>query len=349
MSISSRVVSRAVARSALLACVAACSDAPDANEARWHVVAEDLPGALFSIAGTAEDDVWVAGADRGDGQGPTLAHYDGTSWTFPDTGLEAGDLLWLHVPGDGQIFAVGSEGTILRSDDDGHTFTKLETPDRRVVWGVWGSSNDDVWAVGGDASMASFGFLWQLSGAAFEERVLPARLLPAPNSWYKVWGTGADDVWLCGTDGAMVHWDGSDFEGVDSGTDRPLLTVHGASDGSLVTAVGGQFSATLVESSEQGEFEDVTPEGPPLQMFGVFHRAGSAYAVGQESTVLERSNEGWTELDTEALDVVADLHGTWIDPTGGLWAAGGQILSPPYDDGVLLFRGVDAPPQLDLE
>ncbi|HEX6275022.1 MAG TPA: hypothetical protein VFZ53_18395, partial [Polyangiaceae bacterium] len=130
-------------------------DADTDAEPRWSVVAEALPGALFSVTGTADDDVWVVGADRGDDAGPSIAHFDGSNWEIHDSGLRAGDLFWVHAFEDGPVYTAGTNGALLRYDGD--AFETVPTPAERDVWGVWGADPNDVWAVGGDAN-AGTGF-----------------------------------------------------------------------------------------------------------------------------------------------------------------------------------------------
>ena len=58
----------------------------------WTLVHDKLPGALLSVWGTSESDVWTVGGDARDGTGPLVLHYDGTAWSRVETGLTAGDL-----------------------------------------------------------------------------------------------------------------------------------------------------------------------------------------------------------------------------------------------------------------
>ena len=317
--------------------------ATDADDPRWRVVAEALPAALFSVAGTAKDDVWVVGADRGDDAGPTIAHFDGSDWEIHDSGSASGDLFWVHVFEDGPVYVGGTDGVLLRNTGDG--FEALPSPAERDVWGVWGANASDVWAVGGDPN-TGLGFVWRDRGDGFEPVDL-GDATPTPPAWYKVWGTDHDDVWFCGVEGALMHYDGERFETVDAGTTRTLLTLHGLPDGSRITAVGGQFSATLVSSVGGGAWQDVTPEGPPLQTFGVFHRGETAYSVGMQTTVLRLSHETWSEEPT-GLDLFQDFHGVWIDPGGEVWAVGGQIIAPPFTSGALIHKGRAAPAPLEF-
>ena len=65
----------------------------------------------------------------------------------------------------------------------------------------------------------------------------------------------------------------------------------------------------------------------------------AAHFVGDFTITI--TNQWWVE-DPDAV-VTGTAHGSWIDDDGGLWVAGGQTLSPPYDDGILLHRGTPVP------
>ena len=322
-----------------------CGDerAKPSAETDWHVVAEELPSALFSVTGTAVDDVWVVGADRGSGQGPAILHYDGEGWQWFDPGVDREDLVWVHAFEAGPVYAGGTAGLLLRNNGEG--FEVRSTPASRDIWGIWGASPNDVWAVGGDPNLGT-GFLWRDQGEGFEVVTLENDQ-PRPSAWYKVWGSASNDVWFCGVDGALLHFDGTDFEAVDAATSRTLLTIHGRPDGSLITAVGGQFSATLVSSEGGSAWRDVTPEASLLQPFGVYHRGHEAYAVGMQTTVLHHDGSVWSQEHT-GLDLSEDFHAVWIDPEGRVWAVGGQLTAPPFTRGAIIYKGQHPPPELPL-
>jgi hypothetical protein len=80
--------------------------------------------------------------------------------------------------------------------------------DQVGFFGIWGASNNDIWAVGDKGVIYhSSGFdSWtkQVSG--------DARKLDA------VSGSGPDDVWVTGASGAVLHFDGTRWEHVDVGS-----------------------------------------------------------------------------------------------------------------------------------
>ena len=136
-----------------------------------------------------------------------------------------------------------------RAPDD---FTRLPTPGlaKQTIYGVWGKSGDDFYAVGSAAGRD--GFVWHYDGTAFEAAKLPRNLprtaageLPG---FFKVWGTG-DDVWVVGSSGSFMHRKGTGpFEVVPTGTKETLFTLHGTKDRCLV--VGGSSNGVLLEMKE---------------------------------------------------------------------------------------------------
>jgi hypothetical protein len=94
----------------------------------------------------------------------------------------------------------------------------------------------------------------------------------------------------------------------------------------------------------------MTPEPDPrpvTQLFGVrMDSAGHGYVVGYEGTILERKGTAWKLLDT-GLELFDPFHAVWVDPDGGFWAVGGDVLSPIPVDGMLVHRGKEIPDVID--
>lgn len=305
---------------------------PDAGTtAQWALVHEDLPGALLSIWGTSDTDVWVVGADARDGAGPLVLHYDG-QWQRVMTGQAQGDLWWVFGFDGGPLYMGGSGGVILRYE--GGTFTKLQTPTMDTVFGLWGASPDDMWAVGGTYDKNAFA--WRLQGDTWvNEPTLPSDVGANAAIW-KIFGTSKNDAWLVGSGGVSFHWDGSKLTPGQTGVGSSLFTVH--ANGDRYVAVGGLVSGVIVENAGSG-WTLAASDTIAYGLTGVFLGAGdAALAVGQYGSVYSRSANGWQE-DVTGLSIQWDLHGAWMDPSGGLWAAGGQTASFPLTKGLLLHKG----------
>ncbi|MCA9651085.1 MAG: hypothetical protein H6712_34775 [Myxococcales bacterium] len=315
-----------------------CEREPKPEPEQWQAVATDLPGALLSVWGTSASDVWTVGADSRDGQGPTVLHLDGDAWERVSTARSSGDLWWVFGFEDGPIYMGGDGGIILRYE--GGTFTEMTTPGTNTVFGIWGASPDDVWAVGG-ASDATGGFAWRLSGDAWvEEPSVPADV-PTQAALWKIFGRSASDAWIVGSNGVALHWNGSALEPGDTGVGSSLFTVH-EHDG-VYAAVGGSASGYIIENDGSG-WANVTPDDPvPMGLSGVtLGPDGSGIAVGLVGGIYVRDASGW-HIEDPDLPLRQNLHGSWIDDEGGLWAAGGDTFAPPLTDGLLLRRGIPIP------
>ncbi len=102
--------------------------------------------------------------------------------------------------------------------------------------------------------------------------------------------------------------------------------------------MGGAGNGIIVEW-EDGEWHDVTTDLTMPSLSGVFLLEGErGFAVGAYGGVYARDASGW-HIEETGLRVDRNLHAVWVDPSGGVWAAGGQTFSAPLTDGVLIHRG----------
>jgi hypothetical protein len=310
-----------------IAALGACDDGSD--EPSWGVVTEGLPASLLSVWGSSATDVWVVGGDPRDGSGPIVEHYDGAGWTKLDTGLRSVDLWWVTGFAGGPVFMSGSNGTILRYQNG--AFEKLPTPGNFIVFGMWGATPDDLWAVGGN--FGTGGFAWRYDGSTWTVLPdVPADIASQGTCW-KVNGRSADDVWISATSGTTLHWNGTALAREDVPVDASLLSVAGNAERFI--AVGGAFDGVLYENDGSG-WRSALPTGGPL-LTGVAVSDKQAYAVGQFGTVLRRGSSGWSSEPPRVTD--QNLHAVWIDPAGGAWAVGGHYDTPPMSAGVLIHKG----------
>jgi hypothetical protein len=321
---------------------------PTPGEGTWSIVAERLPEALLSVGGRSATDVWAVGADTG--RGPLVLHYDGARWERRETGHH-GHLWWVQAFEDGTAMMGGASGAILRYD--GATFTRMDTPGlgRHTVFGLWGSSPTNVYAVGGSANRG--GFIWHYDGTAWTEEILPQdipmRTFDVPGDddpvdvpgLFKVWGDTAGNVWVVGAAGTILRRQGEGpFEVVESGLSRSTTIFTVSGNDQLVVAVGGGGNGVLVEGTA-GVFAERTPELAGLIQGISVRPDGTAWASGARATMYRRQGGAWSEVDHGLFfeTMIQSLHATWVDPTGGVWAVGGSVLSTDLDNGVIIHLG----------
>lgn len=314
----------------IVACSGGADDQNSSSFGKWELVLADLPGALMSIWGTASDDIWVVGADPGDGAGPAVVHYDGEVWKRLSTG-HSGDLWWVYGFKDGPIYMGGTNGMVLRYKEG--IFERMQTPGSGTVYGIWGIAPDDLWAVGGNVTDGAFA--WRFLGTAWTPAAGFPEYLSKEHSMFKVWGKTNADVWIVGTGGTTIHYDTAEFVEHDSNTKHQLFTVHGNQE--TVIAVGGLGDGAIIENTGDAWVTPLTPEEMPYLM-GIHSGRYATYAVGVQGSVLHKTDLGWETVDT-GLDLPEHLHAVWQDEKGDVWAVGGQVIAPPLVDGVVI-RGI---------
>jgi hypothetical protein len=297
-------------------------------------VLEQLPAALLSIGGTSPTDVLAVGGDPLDGRGPYIVHYDGAGWTRLDSG-ERGNLWWItQAPIEGSFYLAGAGGLILQLDAVTHAFTRHQTPATPTLFGIWGATADDLWAVGGDDE--GTGVIWRYDGDQWTAQDLSGLRDNGVPTLFKVWGRSASDVYAVGDVGVVLHYDGERWSALDSGVTQTLFTVHG--NDTALAVVGGFFTGVLLEQQPGGGFLSRAPTGV-TQLNGVFvPDDGPAVAVGNGLAVAVRDGAGWSITAGGDDDQARDFHATWVDPDGGIWAVGGD-LSVSLANGILAHGG----------
>ncbi len=331
-----------------LSAVTGCrkTEAPSAPAPEWQLLASELPSALLSVSARSASDIYAVGADKG--RGPLVLHFDGMKWKELDTHSK-GDLWWVQVFPDGQALMAGSSATVLRFD--GSRFERVMTPglSKQTVYGVWGKAADDFYAVGSASGRS--GFVWHYHAGAVETEALPADLprvaggeLPG---FFKVFGAG-DDVWVVGAAGAVMHRKGSaPFTLIPTTTKDTLFTLHGTpSDGGMrLVAVGGSGNGVVVEGTNES-FHDASPPAAGL-LQGVFTTEHGDWASGERGAVYSRAPGDKTFAMVEhglTLPASSSLHSVFVDSSGGVWSAGGNVLSPALDGGLLIHYGPHVSP-----
>lgn len=326
---------------AITACPGDPTVPPDGGqppERTWEISQDNIAGAVISIWASSSTDVWIAGADPNDGNGPVAGHFDGTKWTTLATGA-TGDLWWVLGVGADDVWFAGENGLVLRYSRANKTFTTIPPVTTATLFGVWAAPAGPLYAVGGDIFGAGAnGVVLRIEAdTATVTADLPTGLDPA-ETLFKVWGSAANDVWVIGDRGSVLRYDGTSWgRSVQVGNPR-LVTIHGGSANDMVI-VGGLSQAVLLERKSGQAWTDVSPDGLSA-LSGVFVAPdGVAVAVGSQGTLIERRRGFWADIPTPPLN--RDWHAAWIDEAGEYWVVGGYLRSADAltDGAVLRLRG----------
>jgi hypothetical protein len=166
-------------------------------------------------------------------------------------------LNWIHGFSAQDITAVGNDGTVIHYD--GSTWSEQATPTVEHLWGVWGATPDDLWAVGGNGNAGSAATMIHYDGSAWSNVTVPTLQRADVFAFFKVWGRSADDIVVVGQKGALLHYDGVSWQERLVGAPADLISVWG-DDNDVTLAVGGRASGILsLESGGQWASASLSP------------------------------------------------------------------------------------------
>ncbi len=144
------------------------------------------------------DDIWASNSESVLFAGRESHRYDGLSVELEDfSSLGAPALRTAWGIGD-QIFAAGDDGLFLYDGEHWGNLVNQSDVDASDLLDMFGTSEDDVFAVGLDGSILHFdGAVWQGMDSGTEDDLVG------------VWASGPDDVYAVGDEETVLHYDGS--------------------------------------------------------------------------------------------------------------------------------------------
>lgn len=219
---------------------------------------------MDSYPGYSTDAVWgSSGNDVFALSGGTVYHYDGLTWSIFYRSTSVSSMPSLHGiwgRSGSSVFAVGGAQRLDGYGDwvpfaailhyDGATWTAMESSTTNTLRDVWGSSENNVFAVGDAGTILHYdGSEWSTVTSGI-----------APDL-HAVWGSSENDVFAVGDAGTILHYDGNtwsrmSFWSTRTGSSRnmdPLYGIWGSSEND-VFAVG---SETILH--HPGHFTIISP------------------------------------------------------------------------------------------
>ncbi len=159
-----------------------------------------------------------------------------------------------------------------------------------------------------------------------------------------LWGAAPDDIRAVGDGGRILHWDGSGWSPVSSGTRVDLRAVWGA-DSEHVWAVGE--GALLRWDGDSWSAEQGVVPGFLLAVHG--RAADDVWAAGRRGTLLHYDGHGWSRIET---GVTTHFGAVAAAPDGTVWLGGeGRVEGANVGRLCRLVDGVckdhEMPPQVD--
>jgi hypothetical protein len=276
---------------------------------------------VWGIHASSPTSVWLVGTGWFN-QEPHgyLNHFDGSTWSEASpSGVPTSLFRVATAPGFGDI-AVGMNGGILSLDSTfGPGFRDLRGGTSERLFGTWGSSPSDMWAVGNHGTVLHF-----------DGSVVTTSLRTLAD-FRDVWGTGPADVWVVGTGGTVVHYDGTGSPEIASGTSAELTAVFTAAPNDVWIAGGATLLHWDGTSMMPVPVPGISATATILDLHGIAANdiwlsgggdAGSAFVSHYDGTA-------WSAV--EALPSTVGAPGpaarVWALAADDVWAVADRVLS----------------------
>jgi len=192
----------------------------------------------------------------------------------------------------------------------------METGNTIPLRDIWGSSPEDVFAVGDSGTILHYdGTVWEpdISGTTLGLK--------------GVWGSSSSDVFAVGSSGTILHYNGSSWSAMSSGTTTNLYGIWGSSS-SDVFAVGS--SGTILHYN--GSSWSAMSSGTTTNLYGIWGSSSSdVFAVGSSGTILHYNGSSWSAMGS---GTTYSLQAVWGSSTNDVIAVGDHITFRRYNGSV---------------
>jgi hypothetical protein len=267
----------------------------------WVPMNSGSTGILTTAWGTSPNNLFAAGGFS-DASGVVL-FYNGTAWSPIDSPYEVVFSMW--GTSNSNIHTAGFDGLCHY---DGSSWTCGGD----TMIGVWGSSAENIFAVGGSGKILHYdGTSWSSMQSGTTVQL---------NS---VWCSSGSDAFAVGSAGTILHYDGSSWTPMSSGTTNTLSGVWGSS-GSDVFAVGG--SGTILHYN--GSAWSVITSGTANALSSVWgDSAADVFIVGAKGTILHYNGLSCSAMQSGTTNVLNDVWGF----------AGSDVFAVGYNGTILRY------------
>ena len=270
-----------------------------------------------AVAGAAGDVFWGVWADGDDnlfvvGDNGAVFHFDGDAWARQSSGTTLPlHAVWGVAPD--RVFAVGWMGVIATFDGTDWQVVKGGDidPDSKAfagtstnlpLFGLWGRTADEVWAVGDNGRIVHFdGQSWKEQESGTEAHLR------------HVYGFNDGTLYAVGVHGTVLRGDGDGWEIQDVGTRTNLVRLWGRSADD-VYAVGGQydaqrngFSGDLLQF-DGNRWQTMSPVEPVPRLRALCGDRDGLLVVGDQGTICHVDGRGrWRRQDSGTRHDLCDV------------------------------------------
>jgi hypothetical protein len=171
---------------------------------------------------------------------------------------------------------------------------------------VWGSSENNIFAVGDYGTIAHFGGTeWELmdSGTMY--------------TMYAVWGSGPNDVYVVGESGIVIHYDGTSWERLTIEVSDYLSCIWGSAADDVY--IGASAYVYHYDGEEWTRGDYLGSYDTKYDMWG--SSPTNIFAVGYNGAAFHYDGSGWTDI-RDQIPTTRTLRGIWGTDSTNIYVVG---------------------------
>ena len=205
-------------------------------------------------------------------------------------------------------------------------------PQGNTLWGIWGSSPSDIFAVGNAGTILHYnGNAWTHMNSGTTANL------------HNVWGTSASNVYVVGDAGTILHYNGSSWASMTSGTSQTLHGIWGSS-ATDIFAVGTAGGIIHYDGSAWSPMVNTTAVRP-CSIWGMSSTDVFAAGTGVEEyygttiscgAIIHYDGSSWTDMPPIDGLERADLWAVWGMSSSDAFVVGDDGHNTPRLSGVVL-------------
>jgi len=284
-------------------------------EREWSIMYNNSQYSMYGVLAFSDSDIFSVGvyADENNNKSAGILHYDGVAWTPMS------------------LSNLSLQDVCLNS--------------------VWGSSPNDVFAIGNNATVIHYdGIMWSNSnyydenlydvtgiwGSSAKDIYITLRysimhydgvdwkiayIDYSGTSWFKnIWGTSENDIFAINQAGFIYHFDGTDWTTLNNGSTEDLYSIGGTSHYDIF--VSGNNGAILHYNGN--EWSNMF-SGTDLAITGIYNTSSTDVYAAVYTSILHYDGNQWTVMSTP------NNESQWIEsicasPSGMIYAVGNGII-----------------------
>lgn len=194
----------------------------------------------------------------------------------------------------------------------------VESNSDRALIGVYGNSNNDVFAVGTGETIVHF------DGASWTKHYPGSSPIYYPD----VWSSSETDVFAVGSLGKIIHYDGVSWSEMNSGTTADLKDVWGSS--SIDIFAVGKFGTIIhYDGNNEGKWELMGIGTSIPNFYGVWGSSGiDVYATSSGGIIYHYDGIAWKLMKS---GTSLGIESIWGSSESEIFAVGADGLIIRYD------------------